>query len=80
MSYHWALGRFTAPGMWPSAASSEAPPSTIFTDSPCLTPRSYSTGPVVQAILSWKYVFAFAALEISSVVAIVVLLFDTSSF
>jgi len=66
--------------MWPSAESSEARTSTIFTNFPCLTHRSYSTGPVVQAILSWKYFFTFAAMGILSLVAIVVLVFDTSSF
>jgi len=52
----------------------------MFTGSPCLNQRSSSTGPVVKAILSWKYFFAFAALGTLSLVAMVVLLFETSSF
>src|SRR2546422_8737291 len=46
----------------------------MWTGWPCWPMRSSSTGPVVKAILSWKYFLAFAALGILSLVAMTPLL------
>src|SRR5947208_2058897 len=46
----------------------------MWTGWPCATMRSSSTGPVVKAILSWKYFLAFAALVILSLVTMTPLL------
>src|SRR5436309_6126948 len=46
----------------------------MWTGWPCATLRSSSTGPVVKAILSWKYYLAFAALVILSLVTMTPLL------
>src|SRR5439155_26727740 len=46
----------------------------MWTGWPCATMRSSSTGPVVKAILSWKYFLAFAALVILSFVTMTPLL------